>query len=250
MEVAHGEWVAFVDSDDTIAPEWLAEAVALMSNDVDFVRLALAGSADGKVAPTSVLRGRDAARWTWGAISGCGYLCLCFVRRACIGNVRFRLGFSFEEDMLFLLEITPALRGAVQGGFAGYNYRQVVTSATRKARPVAERVAFMNVCQDVWRAQCAWAEKMEVVEFVRERWRLIADTEILQWMERPGAGDPSELRRAYRALEREGMLSPEFYERRLVLVWRWTRCFWFYRLAQSIVRIGTKMKIWYNTRHD
>ena len=242
LEAACGEWVTFVDSDDSITPEWFAHAVALMTDDVDLVRLAPIGCLNWPHEPTSVLRGQDAVRWAWRMFSEYGYLWLCFVRRTCIGNVRFRLDVPPKEDMLFLLEVTPALRSVVQGDFAGYNYRPVEESASRKKRSVSYCVAFLTACLDIWRSQRAWVEELEIVDFVRKRWRVIADNDILQWIERPGEGDPREIRRAYRALEREGVLAPGYCERRLVLVWRWTRCFWLYRLVLTFIKKRIKAK--------
>ena len=38
IAAAQGEWVAFIDSDDSVKSEWFAHAAALMTDDVDLVR--------------------------------------------------------------------------------------------------------------------------------------------------------------------------------------------------------------------
>ena len=242
LEMARGEWVTFIDSDDTVNPDWLGQAVAQMSDGVDLVRLCPIGISGWETAKTPVLCGRDAALWCWRTFSWCGLLWLCFVRRHCIGELRFRLNVQFKEDMLFLIETIPRLRGVVQGDFAGYGYRVVEGSASRKPRPALYSVTFLSALADIWREQRAWAEGLGVAEFVRERLRDIADNDILHFMKRPGKGNPRNIRRAYRALEREGVLSPGYRSRRIVLVWRWTGSFLLYRAALSALLLALRVR--------
>ncbi len=188
LGLARGEWVTFVDSDDTVHPDWFRHAVALMSDAVDLVRLRPLGVSGWETAPTPALRGRDAAQWAWTVFSNYGYLWLCFARRNCIREFRFRLNTHPKEDMLFLLEAIPRLRGVVQGEFAGYAYRVVAGSATRKPRPALYSVTFLSALADIWRAQRAWAEGLGLSAFVRRRLRVVADCDVFDWLTCPADG--------------------------------------------------------------
>jgi glycosyltransferase involved in cell wall biosynthesis len=181
LEVAKGEWYTFVDPDDTIVPEWFAHAVELMSDKVDLVRLAVIGNLKWYAERTPVLRGLDASRWCWNVFSGDCPTWLCFVRLNRIGNAQFRTNLRFSEDKLFMLEITPALRGVVQGDFRGYNYRSVEGSLTGKRRPASHCVAFLMACADIWRAQREWAKELGILDLVRDRLQSIVDTDIREW---------------------------------------------------------------------
>ena len=242
LEMSRGEWVTFIDSDDTVNPDWLGQAVALMSDAVDLVRLRPIGISGWETAKTPVLLGRDAAQWGWSVFSFYGFLWLCFVRRNRIGEIRFRLNVRFKQDMLFLIETIPRLRGVVQGDFAGYGYRVVEGSASRKPRPALYSVTFLSALADIWREQRAWAEGLGLSEFVRERLRDIADNDILHFVKCPGRGNPRDIRRAYRALEREGVLSPNYCSRRIVLVWRWTGSFLLYRAALAVLLLVLRVR--------
>ena len=243
LEMARGEWVTFIDSDDTVNPDWLGQAVALMSDAVDLVRLRPIGITGWGTAKTPVLCGRDAARWAWTVFSGYGYLWLCFVRRTLIGGLRFRLNVYPKEDMLFLIETIPRLRGVVQGDFAGYGYRVVEGSASRKPRPALYSVTFLSALADIWRDQRAWAEGLGLSEFVRERLRVVADCDVFDYASCPAdSGGSGDVIRAYRALEREGGLAAGCHSRRLVLVWRRTRSLLLCRVALRLVNLWVKSR--------
>ena len=249
LDVAQGEWITFIDPDDSVVSEWFAHAVELMSDEVDLVRLMPAGG--GMSKRTSILHGQDAARWCWNTFSRCGFAWLCFMRRERVGNIRFRSGPQPIEDKLFLISAIPSWRGVIQGDFGGYNYRMVEGSAYRKLRPVASRVSFLQGCMDVWCEQREWAKKLGVLDFMRECFCFVVDNDVMGWAMQPGAGDPQEIRRAYFALEHEGAFSVQSHLRRYLMpyyVWRWTGSICGYRVLAGCTKVYRRFMSWYRRR--
>ena len=228
LDAATGEWVTFVDSDDTIKPRWFVEAARLMSDDVDLVRLQEKwGRFPGEVG---AFEGASAANWCWQTLSECGYLWLCFVHRRTIGHLRFRPGISYKEDGAFLMELVPRVQKVVQGNYAGYVYRTMAGSLTKKNRRIAQCVAYLEACLEIWQTQSVWAREIGIEELVRRRLRIAADHDVWEWHHLRKADDaenPNRIRKAYIALERCGALCPKWChaKRRLRLpfaLWRKT----------------------------
>ena len=206
LEVAQGDWVTFIDADDTVDAEWFARAVELMGEEVDHVRFLR----EGEEREAQVVTGRDAAEWCWRVFPTTCNVWLSFMRRRAIEGVRFRGGVVYAEDLLFLLETIPALRGIAQGEFKGYHYRVVRGSASRRKRPGASYVVLLKACLEIWRAQRAWAAGIRIEEIVRERLRFVVENEVLDALMWGEAVDWGELRWVYCELEKEGALSERF----------------------------------------
>ena len=235
LDAATGEWVTFIDSDDTIEAGWFVEAEKLMAEDVDLVRLQEKwGRFPGEIG---AFEGASAAKWCWQTLSECGYLWLCFIRRSAIGALRFRPIINCKEDGIFLMELTPRIKKAIQGTYAGYVYRMMTGSLTKKNRRIAQCVAYLEACREIWQEQSAWARGMKVESVVRRRLRIAADHDVWEWFHLRCPHDdmrPDEITRAYRCLEASGALWPEWCHRnrRLQLP------FWLWRKTGSLIGFG------------
>ncbi|MDE6404327.1 MAG: glycosyltransferase [Lachnospiraceae bacterium] len=148
LEQARGAYVMFVDADDRLRPGVLKSLYGLLcQTDSDMAgcsfaawgtpeeweRLrvekempeALAGSDAGKVYDSdaylkeNILRGNTRC---WSKL----------YRRELIGQVRFREGLTIGEDMLFLVELLPRMRRAVETDYPGYGYYQNPGGAMRR----------------------------------------------------------------------------------------------------------------------
>ena len=228
LDAATGEWVTFIDSDDTIEPAWFAEAEKLMADDADLVRLQEKwGRFPGEVG---AFEGASAAKWCWQTLSECGYLWLCFIRRSAIGALRFRPVINCKEDGIFLMELAPRIKKAIQGTYAGYVYRMMAGSLTKKNRRIAQCVAYLEACREIWQTQSVWARELGIEVLVRRRLRIAADHDVWEWYhlrKTDDAENSNRIREAYNALERCGALCSEWCHarRRLRLpfaLWRKT----------------------------
>lgn len=129
MDRARGEYVTFVDSDDYVKPEFLADLISLASSspDVDYAETAMAVLRNGRERPRddsgcrTVLSAAEAMRrmlYDDGLFtSACGKL----FRREFIRRFRFPEGRLYEE-ILLAAEYVPAARKIAYGGRPGYVY--------------------------------------------------------------------------------------------------------------------------------
>lgn len=148
LEQARGAYVMFVDADDRLRPGVLKSLRGLLCRtDSDMAGCSFAawgtpeewerlraekgmpeeltGPDAGKVYDSdsylkeNILRGNTRC---WSKL----------YRRDLIGQVRFREGLTIGEDMLFLVELLPRMRRAVETAYPGYGYYQNPGGAMRR----------------------------------------------------------------------------------------------------------------------
>lgn len=109
LDMASGDYIAFVDADDEIAPETCETALRYM-DDHDMVMWdAVTVWGDDRREPDTiplledncVVTGRDWTPELLGIMAGAVWRCL--YRASCIGDLRFACGLKFSEDRLFNL---------------------------------------------------------------------------------------------------------------------------------------------------
>lgn len=148
LEQAQGGYVMFVDADDRLCPGVLKSlhrlllrtgsdmagcAFAQWGSSAEWERLRtgkempeeLTGGNAGKIYDSdgylkeNILRGNTRC---WSKL----------YRRELIGQVRFREGLTIGEDMLFLVELLPRMRQAVETAYPGYGYYQNPAGAMQR----------------------------------------------------------------------------------------------------------------------
>ena len=120
IDASTGDWLAFLDADDTIASDWLERLVAHARDGVDIVHVDSnvcfnGGKAHGHNSYRTFLRD--------------GWSVLNLVRREALGDIRYRPGLRFKEDVLFFTEIALKTDRIAWVSERGYNYRKHPGSA-------------------------------------------------------------------------------------------------------------------------
>ena len=124
LSAACGEWLAFLDADDTIDRTWLERLVRHATGKVDIVHVDAMCGFSGRVLRRSLRRASDATLFLRD-----GWSQLNLVRRSFLASTRYPEGMRFKEDVVFFTAL--ALKGARIAVVAesGYNYRHHSGSA-------------------------------------------------------------------------------------------------------------------------
>ena len=148
LEQARGAYIMFVDADDRLRPGVLKSLHGLLrQTDSDMAGCSFATWGTprewqrlraGKEMPEE-LTGENAAKTYHGdaylkenILRGNTRCWSKLYRRELIGQVRFREGLTIGEDMLFLVELLPRMRRAVETAYPGYGYYQNPGGAMRR----------------------------------------------------------------------------------------------------------------------
>ena len=120
LEAASGEWLGFIDGDDTVEKDWFARMVSHAGNGVDIVH-SNSGRAFGGRSFRDDGTYRTFLRDGWSQLN--------LVRRSIVGNLRYRTGMRLKEDVVFFTELALKTRRIVFVQEPGYNYRARPDSA-------------------------------------------------------------------------------------------------------------------------
>ena len=191
LDVATGDFIAFVDGDDTVAETWLMELWQAVSRPgVEMVRGRWTG--EGRVDAGDDIAG----------VCRHGYACISCYRRETIGATRFVDGLGFAEDLVFNLELLAKGVRFARCACVGYHYRQRSDSARTREVSGDEWLKLVDGCERVLDK----ADASQRSEWIAPVSRMLLD-HIGRWAAwgRRRAGE-RELRRRLRAMRRTGRL--------------------------------------------
>ena len=239
LDVAQGEWITFLDSDDCYAPYWLAEAMRMAKGGVNVIHQQLyVGSHVPKGfydEPNNneqqVYEGRDAAVWAWRTLPRKGFPVLCFIRRSIIQGHRFKPVIDCKEDSVWLLGLSPRIDSVCETGYCGYFYRMTPNSISRRKKRTEQCLAYLEALHELWETQREWRKNFELDRLVSEELRYCADYDVIEWMSglnNLSAVERTNVRRAYSALvHSSGFFDKWQGEKRYVVVfWLWRKVGW------------------------
>lgn len=145
LELARGDYIAFVDADDRLCPGTLGKLYRILQEtDSDMAGCAFAVWSRMEewqaLAESSEEEGTDCAQTTYdnnsylkeALLRGNSRCWSKLYRRSLIGKTRFRQGLSIGEDMLFLVELLPRMKRAVETVYPGYAYFQNPNGAMKR----------------------------------------------------------------------------------------------------------------------
>ena len=232
LEVATGDYVCFVDSDDTVHPNWLSEyAAAIEANPgVDLVRL------------SNEKWHEDYADERRGYMFDNGYPWSYCVRREVAIKARFPEGVAMGEDSLYLLRLFPHIQKLVQLHEMTYNYRVSNDSAMHRGLASVERVKYLAALY----AACEQLPNVDVAMATRS-----CAHAILAWCSRPNdKQSAAEIRAWFKKFQAKGWVDARYvgalnkvpYAIYLATGWVWPVTTWF-KLVSALVQIKKGFKI-------
>lgn len=153
LEVAMGEWLLYLDSDDVLSPWSLETYVKMMEKfpQADILRAGMAKSADGK--------------WDWGTAEGDnvgmdvhdrvtmygidGYFVQMVYKRAVYGDLRF-VGMSWCEERPYVAKCLARAKYVTDTSVVAYGFRIREGSITHRKMSLEEWTCYLDVTKWVY----------------------------------------------------------------------------------------------------
>lgn len=135
LDNAKGEWIAFLDADDTIEADWFERMMMNAKDGVDMVH-ADSRHCFGNIGVYEDRTYRTFLRGGWSVLN--------FVRREFVKDVRYVVGMRFKEDVVFFAKLALNAKRIAWVKEKGYHYRE------RKGSAIAAFVS-EDDCVRFWR---------------------------------------------------------------------------------------------------
>lgn len=228
LEAATGEWIAFVDGDDAVVPDWLVTAAGYLDqSEIDLLRMDFQVWDGGAFqAPQGdelrLVEGSELAVWSWQTYLSyrCGGPWLNFVRRGILGDdVRMPVGMAMKEDRIFCLKAVSRAKRITSVNYPGYLYRQRAGSACT-SRVLSHSVRyFRELLAEFENERARFADGRSLARLAASvsqsvSWDLLESMELLKDVSELGDPEFVGLLREFKA---RGLLRLRFVRRRVRL---------------------------------
>lgn len=138
IDAARGDWLGFLDGDDTIERDWFERMIKHASNAVDLVH------SDAKAAFGRLVVHGTGGKGSYRTFLRDGWSMLNLVRRDALGGLRYREGMRFKEDVVFFTALALKTNRIAWVAEPGYNYLPREGSAINMPVTDADNVCFMS----------------------------------------------------------------------------------------------------------
>ena len=175
LEVATGEWLLYLDSDDVLSPWALETYVKMMEKypQADILRAGMAKSADGK--------------WNWGSVEGDSvgmdvhdrvtmygigaYFVQMIFRRSVYGDIRF-VGMSWCEERPYVAKSIARAKFVTDTPVVAYGFRVREGSITHRKMTLEEWTGYLDVTRGMYDIFHRSGKRIDgnVVRLIVNRW--------------------------------------------------------------------------------
>lgn len=147
LEICRGDYVCFLDADDTVEPTWIESyAQHFRETGADLVRNYFSFSnANGKPNGCRILNTvTEMLAWGWKTFTNDGMVWTYAVRGDIARAHQFPRGIVYAEDTIYSLQILPEVKVVCETDSVEYHYRFRADSAMRKRFGSRERKNFLD----------------------------------------------------------------------------------------------------------
>lgn len=135
LENAKGEWIGFLDADDTIETDWFEKMMRQAKEGVDIVH-AHSSYCFGGIRETKEVSHSVFLRDGWSFLN--------LIRREALDNIRYDESLRFKEDIIFFTTLALKTDRILGVNEKGYNYRVREGRATSQYIEEKDLLAFFN----------------------------------------------------------------------------------------------------------
>lgn len=158
LQYTHGDAVAFLDGDDTVATWWLTEGARLLDEtQADLVRFAFVSRQDGTPHHDHYTKRyhirstpSDIHQWGWPTFVYTGYSWCLMLRKELARQAHFPETVSIKEDCVYTLSLLPFVRCACESEAAPYCYRTRSSSALHSPCPISVPLGLLTEARQLF----------------------------------------------------------------------------------------------------
>ena len=255
LDIAHGEWITWLDADDVFVVDRLEEARRLIEKESpDLVRFRTLfedekgfGSAPREYGSRdySAYSGIEAKEWGWNSLMPAGMVWTWVARRELVKGILFRQGMRVKVDCIYSGWIAGRLDKVIQSEYRAYVYRQLENSAIHSVRKSEDCLRFLAAAEDLWSKVITQYQDGRLKEVAKSRLRMCCQCDVIDWVRMRDKNDrrAGEIYEAYKRLLYAGAFDcksiQQFRYRIAMLLWEKTGQMWPIKavtMMESIVR--------------
>ena len=139
LDNARGEWITFIDADDSVERDFCNNLMQNETNDVDCVICGYNRLINGKKIKIQSIgfsnKFEDSRKYLINSLNpqtGAGFSPMKIIRMSVIGNIRFNENLEVAEDALFNIQLSENIRKIIFINEKLYNYRLNTNSTVKK----------------------------------------------------------------------------------------------------------------------
>lgn len=222
LDVAQGEYITWLDSDDMLAPTRFDVAARIIEKELpDLVWLHYQmGEREPErfAAPDylyeTMVSEKQIFHCGWGELNANGMGWLWFAKRTLLEGMRFRANMTVKEDCIFSSSLIPKIKKLCVSSDKGIFYRQCPKSLMHSARKAQDCVNCQKAFLDLWKEQKDYAASIGELEYLQRRLKWCSQSDLLDWIrwrpENEAKSAQDEVRRAYLMMRNSGAYSSRF----------------------------------------
>ena len=195
LDKSVGEWVCFLDGDDSVDKDWLNNYSKLIERyDPSYIHIEHHDWHGEPIEKIVLQNGsalvisdkNKAVEWLWSHIPNRGFISDYAVKRSIVSDLRFPIGVSYAEDALFAVGFLHRIKNICVSEYDGYFYRQVDSTASKQSFRWEERALYVEEWMRIReRIHDEIGDNKQILGSVRDGEQSMLNNIFFAWLTRP-----------------------------------------------------------------